>query len=86
MGFCVALAAMAGDLISSFIKRRLGKDAHAQAFGLDQIPEALLPLLLLQPVLGLSAVDVMAVLAAFVAGEVVASRLLFRLGIRDQPH
>jgi hypothetical protein len=32
----------AGDLLSSFVKRRMGLAPHAQAFMLDQAPEALL--------------------------------------------
>lgn len=38
---------MAGDLLSSFIKRRLHKPVGASIFGLDQIFEALLPLLVI---------------------------------------
>ena len=45
LGASLASFSMLGDLASSFIKRRLGFGVHAQAFGLDQIPEALLPLL-----------------------------------------
>ena len=48
LGAVVASLSMLGDLASSFIKRRLGFGVHAQAFGLDQIPEALLPLLFLK--------------------------------------
>ena len=36
---------MAGDMTSSFIKRRLGLAPSSMALGLDQIPEALFPLL-----------------------------------------
>jgi CDP-2,3-bis-(O-geranylgeranyl)-sn-glycerol synthase len=36
-------ATMAGDLFSSFIKRRLGISPSGMALGLDQIPEALFP-------------------------------------------
>ncbi len=42
-----ATLAMAGDLLSSFIKRRLGKPLGASVFILDQIFEGLFPLLLL---------------------------------------
>src|SRR5664279_6453728 len=44
-GAIVAAAAMAGDLLSSFTKRRLGFKPSSQALGLDQIPESLLPML-----------------------------------------
>ncbi|MDR9500990.1 MAG: CDP-archaeol synthase [Desulfurivibrionaceae bacterium] len=42
------LLAMAGDLLSSFIKRRLHKPAGSALFGLDQLFEGLFPLLLLR--------------------------------------
>ena len=44
-GALVAISAMIGDLISSFIKRRMGVAPRGRAIGLDQIPESLLPLL-----------------------------------------
>src|SRR5579883_646632 len=44
VGALVGVLAMAGDLLSSFVKRRLGLIASSRATGLDQIPEALLPL------------------------------------------
>jgi len=81
----LASASMFGDLLSSFIKRRLGLRTHSQAFGLDQVPESLLPLLLLQEHLGLSGGDIALVVTVFIALELLLSRLLFKLHIRDQP-
>lgn len=86
LGAIVAVAAMAGDLASSFLKRRLGLKVHAQAFGLDQIPEALVPLLVVQARLGLQPIDIAAVMLAFVLLEILLSWLLFRLRIREQPY
>ncbi len=77
---------MAGDLFSSFVKRRLGLEPHAQAFGLDQVPEALVPLLLVRDRLGLGWLEIAALLTAFVALQVLLSRLLFMLGARDRPY
>jgi CDP-2,3-bis-(O-geranylgeranyl)-sn-glycerol synthase len=85
-GAGLASASMFGDLLSSFIKRRLGLRAHSQALGLDQVPESLLPLLLLQQHLGLGYDDVSIIVAAFIVLELVLSRLLFRLHIRDRPY
>jgi CDP-2,3-bis-(O-geranylgeranyl)-sn-glycerol synthase len=85
-GAVLAAASLAGDLLSSFVKRRLRLPTHAQAFGLDQIPEALLPLMLLQHRLGLSGADILIVVASFIVFEVVLSRLLFTLRIREQPY
>ena len=39
IGLLVAATAMAGDLLSSFLKRRLALAPSSQAIGLDQIPE-----------------------------------------------
>lgn len=85
-GAGLASAAMFGDLLSSFIKRRIGLRAHSRAFGLDQIPESLLPVLVLRPHLGLGIGDIAIIVAAFVVLEIVLSRLLFRLHIRDRPY
>jgi hypothetical protein len=85
VGVIVSAGAMAGDLCSSFLKRRLRMDTHAQCFGLDQIPEALVPLLLVQNLLGLSWWDTAVLLIAFVALQIGVSRLLFIMGIRDRP-
>jgi CDP-2,3-bis-(O-geranylgeranyl)-sn-glycerol synthase len=86
VGAILAAGSMVGDLLSSFAKRRFRLRVHAQAFGLDQIPEALLPLLLLQARLGLAVLDIAGIVGAFVLLEVLLSRVLFRLHIRDQPY
>ncbi|WP_316204812.1 CDP-archaeol synthase [Bradyrhizobium sp. SZCCHNS3004] len=85
-GFLVGVAAMAGDLFSSFVKRRLGLTSSSQATGLDQIPESLVPTLLCWYELDLTAADVAAVAGIFLVGEIVLSRLLFWLKIRDRPY
>ena len=86
LGLLAAVAAMAGDLIASFIKRRLGYASSAMALGLDQIPESLLPALALMPFLRLSLWDITAIVLIFSVATPILSRLLFRLGVRDQPH
>ncbi len=85
-GALVGAAAMAGDLLSSFCKRRLKLPPSSRAPVIDQVPEALLPALAAIGPLGLDAADVAAVVVLFFAGEVVLSRLLFRLHLRDQPY
>ncbi len=86
IGSLVAATAMAGDLCSSFIKRRLGRPQGSKATGLDQIPESLLPLLASRWMLSLTAVDILIGTAVFMAGELLLSRLLFMLHIRDRPY
>jgi CDP-diglyceride synthetase len=85
-GLVVALAAMAGDLASSFIKRRLGLAPSSQAIGLDQVPESLLPLLACRAALGLDAADIAAGVGIFFIGELALSRLLYRLHVRERPY
>lgn len=82
----VALAALVGDMASSFTKRRLGVASSGQALGLDQIPESLLPTLVAAPPLGLGVLDVVVVTVVFFVGELVLSRVLYRLNIRDRPY
>lgn len=86
IGAGLAGASMLGDLLSSFIKRRFARPLHSQAPALDQIPESLLPLLLLRPQLGLNGGEILFTVLLFTVLELVLSRLLFRLRIRDRPY
>ncbi|BBA36257.1 uncharacterized protein sS8_4327 [Methylocaldum marinum] len=86
LGLCVGAAAMLGDLFSSFIKRRLGVPASGMALGLDQIPESLFPLLAVRVELGLELIQIAGLVAGFVFLELVVSRILFQLRIREQPY
>lgn len=86
IGATVAGAAMAGDLLSSFVKRRLSLPPSSQALGLDQIPESLFPMLVCRDALSLTAVDIILGTGIFLAGELVLSRLLFRAHLRDEPY
>ena len=86
LGFLVGIAAMTGDLLASFSKRRLGLAPSSRATGLDQIPESLLPLLACRQALTLNALDIVVACGAFFVGELLLSRLLFRLGLRERPY
>ncbi len=86
VGAVLGAGAMAGDALSSFVKRRLGIASSGQATGLDQIPEALLPLLLLAGWLDLSWMQIVGVTAAFFAIEIPLARWTYRLGLRDRPY
>lgn len=85
-GALIALLAMLGDLASSFIKRRLGRPPSSMALGLDQIPESLLPALAFKSRLGLMAWDIAGVVFAFILLELLLSRLLYGLRLRDRPY
>lgn len=86
IGIMAAAAAMIGDLFSSFVKRRMRLQPSSQALGLDQIPESLLPMLVCAGPLGLSIVDMAVGVALFFFGELLASRLLFKVKLRDRPY
>ena len=59
------LLAMLGDLLSSFAKRRLDIAPSRSAPLLDQLPETLLPLLVMQPVLGTAYSETLAAALVF---------------------
>ena len=86
IGAIVAGTAMVGDLFSSFVKRRLKLPPSSQALGLDQIPESLLPLLACREALSLTVAGIAIGVGIFFAGELVLSRLLFRVHLRDEPY
>jgi CDP-2,3-bis-(O-geranylgeranyl)-sn-glycerol synthase len=86
IGAMVAALAMFGDSLSSFTKRRLRLDSSSMALGLDQIPESLLPPLACLLFLPLGALDVLAIVLIFFFGELVLSKILFRLHVREQPY
>ena len=82
----VAVAAMAGDLLSSFVKRRLDMPPSSRATGWDQLPECLLPLLLERDALSLSFVDIAIACSLFFIGEIFLARMFFKLRLRDKPY
>lgn len=86
LGFLVGVTAMAGDLFSSFIKRRCKLRPSSRFVGLDQVPEALFPLLACRGVLGLTIEEIALTVAIFFVGDVMISRALYRLQIRDRPY
>jgi CDP-diglyceride synthetase len=86
IGVAVGGLAMVGDLVSSFVKRRLGLPSSSRASGLDQVPEALFPLLGCRDLLSLTIADIGTGVALFFIGDVVASRLLYAVRLRDRPY
>ena len=86
VGTLVATFAMAGDLFSSFVKRRLHLPSSSMAIGLDHIPESLFPLLASRWLLPLNILDLVAGVTIFVVGALILSPLLFKFNLRDEPH
>ena len=86
IGLLVGCLAMAGDLFSSFVKRRLGRLSSSPAVGVDQIPESLFPLLACLGPLSLTIANVALGVALFFVGEIVLSRVLYAFDLRDRPY
>ncbi len=85
-GGLFGLIALMGDLISSFIKRRLGLASSAPSLWLDQLPESLLPMMVAWFWLPLLLWEAVAVALLFALSNRLFSPVLYRLGIRKQPH
>jgi CDP-2,3-bis-(O-geranylgeranyl)-sn-glycerol synthase len=85
-GMLVGVSAMAGDLVSSFTKRRLGMAPSSRAWGLDQIPEALVPAIVCQDAFSFTPAEMAAIVAGFFVADVVLSQVLFLVGLRKQPY
>lgn len=77
---------MAGDLLASFIKRRLGYVESSRARGLDTVPESLLPLCLLKDPLALNLIDIILIAGLFFLIEEFVSPVLYRLHVRNRPY
>jgi hypothetical protein len=75
LGIAFAGLALAGDAASSLIKRRLRLEPGAEIPGLDQIPEALTPLLALSTPLGIGAGAVCALTVVFTLADLAAMPL-----------
>jgi CDP-2,3-bis-(O-geranylgeranyl)-sn-glycerol synthase len=85
-GLAIGAAAMAGDVVSSFAKRRLGYAPSSQSVGLDQMLEVLLPASIARTWFGLTWWDVAYVVVAFFVLALLLSKLLYRLRLRDEPY
>jgi CDP-2,3-bis-(O-geranylgeranyl)-sn-glycerol synthase len=75
LGAAFGALALAADAASSFSKRRLRLRPGTEIPGLDQLPEALVPLLVLARPLGLRFTDAIAVASAFMLLDLATLRL-----------
>jgi len=85
-GALTGASAMAGDCLSSFVKRRLALEASSMSLGLDQVPESLFPAVACSVYLPLSPGDVIAIVLVFSVGVLAMSRLFYAIGLRDRPY
>jgi hypothetical protein len=85
-GLAFGALVITGDLCSSFIKRRLGLEASSKCPGLDQLPESLLPSV--YAVVSLNIVWWWAPVFAltFMLIEILVSKPLYWLHIRNRPY
>jgi len=86
IGLLISLLAMTGDLFSSFIKRRLKKASSSEMLLLDQLPESVLPAVMMMSVIPLNLTQVIAIVIAFYIIERMVSKMLFKIGIRKRPY
>jgi CDP-2,3-bis-(O-geranylgeranyl)-sn-glycerol synthase len=86
IGALTAAGSMAGDLTSSFIKRRLGMRSSSMARGLDQIPEALFGVLAARAAILIGVAEIVIVTLVFFCGQVIVSRGAHAIGLRDEPY
>ena len=86
LGALAAASAMAGDCLSSFVKRRFGLEPSSMTLGLDQVPELLFPAVACNAYLPLGPIDVLTIVLVFSVGELAMSRLFFAVGLRDRPY
>ena len=77
LGALTAASAMAGNSLSSFVKRRFGLEPSSMTLGLDQVPESLLPAIACSAHLPLGPIDVLAIVLVFSVGELAMSRFFF---------
>ena len=86
LGIDLAIYSMSGDLISSFVKRRLGLKSGQKALLLDQGLESFFPLWILKDRLFINWIDISLIFTLFIILEICLSPLLYYLHIRRNPH
>ena len=85
-GLVFGALAMTGDLLASYIKRRMNCAESGHSRGLDTVPESLLPVLTLKTSLMLSWIDISLIVVVFFLIEEFVSPILYRLHIRKRPY
>jgi len=85
-GLLVAIYAIAGDLSSSFVKRRLSMKPSSMAPLLDQLPESLLPAYMLKEIFNLDISAITLLVLIFIIIELLLSHMLYKYGVRKEPY
>jgi len=85
LGLAFGGGAMAGDMLKSFLKRRLGIPPGARWIPFDQVDFAIGALVFASPFATLGFGDAIVLLVLTFAGAMVLNRIAFRLGIKRDP-
>lgn len=85
-GFLVAVFSILGDLLSSFIKRRLSMAPSSAAPLLDQVPESFFPAFIMMQIFNLEISSVILLVFVFIMIELTISHVLYHWGIRKRPY
>lgn len=85
-GLLIALAAMGGDLLTSFIKRRFNMPSSSMAPMFDQVAESLFPALVVMDIFALTSLNIILLVLAFILFDLLLSQLLHRIGLRRRPY
>jgi len=85
VGAAFGSLSLAGDLCSSFVKRRLGRQSGEWSPFLDQLPEALLPLLVFSGILGLDPVTIVGTTLAFTVLDLIVTKMRLPLTRGQSP-
>ena len=86
LGFLLALGALFGDMLGSFIKRRLGIKRGGAAPGLDQLGFAAAALLLASPIALPSLGEIAAIIAVTPILHVGTNFAGYKLGLKSRPY
>ena len=86
IGLLMGGLAMCGDCLSSFLKRRFGLSSGAMAFGLDQIPESVFPLIGVKSIFHLTGTDIVWLGMIFILLELGLSFFFYKLHLRKHPY
>jgi hypothetical protein len=82
VGAGFAMAALTADALSSAVKRRMKIEPGTESIGLDQLGEALLPLVTFANVLSLDGAEIAVVTVAFCVLDMASARLRHRRWLR----
>ncbi|HEY4645667.1 MAG TPA: CDP-archaeol synthase [Steroidobacteraceae bacterium] len=83
IGAGVGALSLMGDALSSAVKRRLRLAPGTEIFGLDQLPEALLPSIFFAGALGLGGIDIAVVALVFLVLDILVTGMRHRPRLRN---